>query len=265
MTNKLLIAVCVILLPVAVIGSYRFAKTQTPKPSPSAYDTLVDSQGQPVSVDPLNPNSKAEVVIDGPTEAKVGQLVRFDLSKSSGTMFKWKVIPSTTNFESYEGGRKAVFSADAPGEYTFVVACSLNGTVDVKTHTLKVGTGPAPPPVPTPTPGPNSVLASKILSWADAVNSVSKKQEAAKLGASFNSVADQIVPGQLTTPEEIITKTAESNRAALGTSLAAWVPCLTSLQAEMKSRADAGTLVTAEQHKAMWKEIASALRTYSST
>ncbi len=261
------------LLPIAIIGSYRFAKMQVPQPKPAAYDTLVDNQPQPVNPDPLNPNSKAEVIIDAPTEAKVGQLVRFDLSKSSGAMFKWKGIPTSTNFEVFNGGRQACFSAEIPGEYVFVVACALNNTVDVKTHTVKVGgvvvppTPPPPAPVPpTPPapvpPGPTSTVAAKIMAWADAVPTTTKKAEALKLATSFDTVSSMIVGNGLSAPEDIIAKTAELNRTALGTSLAAWVPFLTNLQTEMKTRAEAGTLANAEQHAQLWKEIAAALKTF---
>lgn len=268
MFNKALIGVCIILLPIAIMGSYRFAKTQMAKPKPNTYDTLVDNQPQPVTPDPLNPNSKAEVLIDAPITAKCGQLVRFDLSKSSGSMFAWKVIPTSTNFEVYESGRKAVFSAEASGDYTFIVAAALNGTVDVKTHTVKVGTVTPPPTPPQPPPPPpvtpTSTVAAKITAWADAVTTPTKKAESLKLATSFDTVSAMIVAKSLTTPEDIIAKTAELNRSAMGTSLPAWVPFLTNLQTEMKTRAEAGTLTTVEQHSQLWREIANALKSYGS-
>ena len=265
MFNKVLVGAMILVLPIAIIGSYKLAKSQIPTAAPSSYDNLVDNnQPKPVATDPLNPNSKAEVIIDAPKEAKVGQLVRFDLTKSSGTMFMWKVLPSTTNFEVYEGGRKAVFSTDVAGDYTFIIAVALNGSVDVKTHTIKVGNGAAPVVVPpTPLPIPTSTLAAKVTSWADAVASSTKKSEAVKLADSFLTVANLIkAPGGLSTPEEIIAKTAATNRTALGAQISAWVPFLTNLQAEMKTRSETGLLVTAEQHAAMWIEISIALRTY---
>ena len=272
--NKALIGVLVVLLPIAIIGSYQMAKTSAHKSKTDIY-VLVDGQSTPVvNPDPLNPNSKAEIIVEVASEAKVGQLVRFDLSKSSGSQFKWKVLPSTTNFEIYEGGRKAVFSADAIGDYTFVVACALNGTVDVKTVILKVVSsipGPTPTPTPTPTPNPTppipvpptptSTIGAKIAAWAGDVTAATKKADAIKLAVSFDTVAASIgTPSGPSTPEEIVAKTAASNRVALGTTLSAWVPFLTNLQAELKARAEAGTLVTPEQHAATWKDIANALR-----
>lgn len=262
MRNKLLIIVCVLLLPVSVIGAFALGKNKIPQPKPSAYDTLVDNQPAQVAVDPLNPQSKAEVIIEAPTEAKIGQMVRFDVSKSSGTMFKWRVIPTTTNFETYEGGKKACFSSETPGEYTFVVACALNGSVDVKTHTLKItGNDPTPPtPTPTPPPSPTSTLNAKIKSWITEVNSPTKKAEALKLAGNFSDVAAKIDAGTLTTPEDIITKLADSDRTILGTQLSAWVPFLTDLQNEMKNRSAAGVLTTPAQHSDLLKEIAQGLK-----
>jgi hypothetical protein len=261
MRNKLLIIVCVLLLPVSVIGAFSLGKNKIPQPKPSAYDTLVDQPTQ-VAPDPLNPQSKAEVIIDAPIEAKVGQMVRFDVSKSSGSMYKWKVIPSTTNFETYENGRKACFSSETPGEYTFVVACALNGSVDVKTHTLKItGDTPVPPiPTPTPPPSPTSTLNAKIKSWMTEVNSPTKKVEALKLSAGFSDIATKIDAGTLTTPEDIIAKLADSDRTILGTQLSAWVPFLTNLQNEMKNRSAAGVLTTPAQHSDLLKEIAQGLK-----
>jgi hypothetical protein len=100
------------------------------------------------------------------------------------------------------------------------------------------------------------------MAWADAVPTTTKKAEALKLATSFDTVSSMIAGNGLTTPEDIIAKTAELNRTALGTSLAAWVPFLTNLQAEMKTRAEAGTLASAEQHGQLWKEIAQALKVF---
>jgi hypothetical protein len=261
-TNKILIGVLVVLIPIAVLGSFTLGKVRQAKPAVSAYDTLVEGPAAVLTQDPLNPNSKAEVVIDAPAEARIGQLVRFDLSKSSGTQFKWKSIPTNTNFEIFDGGKKACFSAEVDGVYTFVVACALNNTVDVKTHTIKVGSNPAPAPNPEPAPSPNGTLSAKVKIWAGAVTTGTRKAEALKLAAGLDSVSAMIAAGTLTTPEDIVGKTAETNRTALGTQISAWVPFLTNVQAEMKQRAAAGELTTPEQHSAMWQEISKALKEF---
>jgi len=262
MINKFLVGVMVLVLPIAIIGSYKLAKSQLPIAQPGVY-VLVDNKIPSTPVDPLNPQTCAEIIVDVVKEGKVGQLIRFDLSKSSGSMFKWKVIPTSQNLEIYESGRKAVFSADTPGEYTFIIAAALKDTVDVKTVIVKIGNESTPTPIIVTPVIPSSPLAAKITSWADMVNSPTKKTEAVKLADSFLSVANLIrAPGGLSTPEDIIAKTATTNRTALGSQIAVWVPFLTNLQTEMKTRSESGLLTTAEQHAIMWIEISTVLRTY---
>jgi len=227
----------------------------------TVYEKFVSHRANPSAYDNLTPgpvvNAKAEVVIEGPTEIKIGQLARFDVTKSAGKTFKWKVLPPTTNFEVYDDGRRAVFSSTTAGDFTFIVACANDNDVDVKTHIVKVGDGGE-----TPTPGPVNPatgIAGKVVELSKLVNSPNKKAESAKLAASFTGIAKQITDGQLTTAEQIIEAQATANRAALGNSLTTWVPFLTSLQKEMKTQAEAGLLVTAEQHSALWVQIATGL------
>lgn len=204
-------------------------------------------------------NAKADVVIEAPNEIKIGQLARLDVSKSAGKTFKWKVLPITTDFEVYDDGRRAVFSSGTAGDFTFIVACANDNDVDVKTYVVKVGEGGVTPgPLPGPI-NPATGMTGKVVELTRLVNSPNKKAEAGKLSAGFTSVVKQIQDGQLTTADQIIESQKIANRAAVGNSLALWVPFLESLQKEMKTQAESGLLVTPEQHAVLWKQIADGL------
>lgn len=206
-------------------------------------------------------NAKAEIIIEGPAEIKVGQLARLTVEKSNGKTFKWKVLPATDNFQVYDDGRRAVFSSPIIGEFVFIVASANDGDVDVKTLTIKVTNEGGPiGPSPTPTPvNPATGLAGKVYEWSKSVTSANKKAEAGKLAESFSNIAKQIQDEQLTTADQIIAATKTGNQAALGNVLQSWVPFLEQLQKEMKTQAEAGLLVTPEQHAIMWRQIAEGL------
>ena len=206
-------------------------------------------------------STKAEIIVEGSQKVKVGQLARLAVTKSAGKSFKWVVIPEGVDFEVYNNGQNVIFSSGTPGSFTFVVACANGNDVDVKIVVIVVGEGDVVNPV-DPVPLPTG-LAGKVTEWTKLVTSPTKKAEAAKLSASFAAVQAEIQSGRLTTAEEIIAATKTANQGALGASLAAWVPCLEKLQAEMRAQAEAGLLVTAEQHAKVWGEIAAGLATAS--
>lgn len=193
----------------------------------------------------------ARVVVDAPTKGRVGELIRFDLTKSDAAGIKWLLVPESVDFQVYENGRRAVFSARTPGEYMFIIAVANAGTVDVVTHTVKIE---GPPPKPESTS-----LTEWVPYWLYPMQL--DPAVAVKLAESFESVSDRITA--LSTPKGIIEATAEANRAALGDELDAWKPLLKKIQATLANRARANTLTTPEQHKAVWLEIAEGLRKYA--
>jgi hypothetical protein len=194
---------------------------------------------------------QAKVILEAPVKGRVGELLRFDLSKSIADSVKWRLVPDCADFESYDNGRKAVFSARAPGEYMFIVAVAKGGTVDVITHVVKIEGPPKEPTSPD--------LSLWIPYWLYSLQL--DKTEAIALAEGFEATAARITP--LSTPKGIIEATAEANRTALGASIGAWRPLLTKLQSAMKNRATQGLLATPEQHKEMWLEIAQGLRKYA--
>jgi hypothetical protein len=231
----------------------------SPTTSQSVYEGLtVATDGES---DPQDDGAK--IVIKAQTTAEIGELVRFDVSASRAEAFKWILVPESVDFEVYNDGRRATFSAREDGEYMFIVACAYESTVDVKTHIVVVGNpGPKPDDYPrVPRPDSEAALGEWVPYWC--ALTLRPEEDALKLAESFDGVAATIAAGVNTTPAEIIKATGDSNRQALGDSVEDWKPFLLSLQNEFKKRAAAGTLVSPDQHAEMWREIATGLRAYA--
>jgi hypothetical protein len=194
------------------------------------------------------PEAQAKLVLVAPSVARVGELVRFDVSESVADSFEWRLVPQTPDFEVYAGGQRAVFSARMEGDYQFIIACAKNGTVDVIYHVLHVE---GPPPMPT-----DDRLDEWIPFWFWAENL--PKSEALALADSFEAIAGRA--DELEQPIDWIKATAEANREVLGDRIDAWGPLLDKIGAALRARAENGALNTPEEHAAAWLEVAAGLR-----
>jgi len=198
--------------------------------------------------DPVVPQRpQAKIVLEAQSTARVGELVRFDVSKSEAASFKWLTVPPSQDFETYADGSRAVFSARLPGEYVFIVAAALGDTVDVVRHVVIVR---GPPPMPT-----TNALDEWIPFWAYTYNLPTNGAQ--ELAASFEEVASR---DDLENPEDWIRATSESNRAALGADLTIWKPILDKIGEVLLKMAQSGELITPEQHRVVWLQIAEGLR-----
>jgi len=207
--------------------------------------TLSQAKAQAPAPAPVKP-SEAKLVLEAPDTARIGELVRFDVSESTADSFKWLMCPASDDFLTYNEGRRAVFSARAKGEYQFIVACAKDGTVDAVTHIVKVS---GPPPQPT-----SQSLTEWIPFWAWEMNL--PDNEAKILANNFESIAER----KLAEPQDWIKATAEANRESLGASLSNWRPMLDKIQTVLQKRAEEGSLTTPDQHVETWLEIAEGLR-----
>ncbi len=228
-------------------GSPVVTPTPTPAPAPAPVD--------PAVVVPVDPNA-AKVVIDAPATAKAGDLVVFSVLKSNANSFSWKIVPETKNFLVIDGGKRAVFSGGASGDFLVIVSGAKDNTVDVKTHKITVQGSDQPP-------SPNDI-SSKVPGWADGVTSPNKRDEAMKLAQSFLSVSSTIAAGVVTSPADIVEATKRSNRDALGEAgVKLWAPFLEALNLELKSQSEAGLLTDAEAHAKAWRSVGSGLKAYA--
>jgi hypothetical protein len=193
---------------------------------------------------------EAKVVLVAPSNVRVGELVRLDVSESTAASYKWLLIPdSVTDFLTYDAGARAVFSARTAGEYRFIVAVGAkDGSVDVVTHVVMVAEPPREPAA-------DASLVEWIPYWN--WNLGLPQGECKALAASFEVIAANV--NDLDDPQEWINATAKSNREVLGNRLNAWKPMLDKIGAVLLERAQAGSLATPEDHAKMWKEIADGL------
>jgi hypothetical protein len=258
--HKLIVSGLISLAIIAVLslGGAGYFSTATQTQQAAVYSGLTES---------LQNVEEAKLVMVAPTEVRLGKLVILDVSQSTGNKFKWLVVPETEDFLVIDDGRRAVFSSGVPGEYMFIVACAVDDSVDVVRHVVRV-TGVAPP-APQPDIDPvtpeslTSALSKQVQVWCAKIQSPTRSADALKLAGAMEGVAAQINAGTLTTPYEIVSATAEANRAALGEDLSTWVPFLRSLQDAVETMANDGKLTTPAQHAVIWMEIAKGLRYFA--
>jgi len=194
-------------------------------------------------------SGEAKIVLSAHQSARIGELVRLDVSESKATSYKWLLVPSTPDFLVYDGGARAVFSARKAGEYQFIVACgAADGSVDVVTHVVRVQ---APPSEPT-----GDSFAAWIPYWNWTLDL--PKDECIAVADNFDDLADR--SATLNTPQQWIDATAQANRDALGDRIGAWAPMLDKIGEKLLKRAEAGALQTPEDHAKVWREIADGLR-----
>ena len=235
MNNRIASLACLLLLATPIL-----AQSDAPADIPVSHPAVVAA--------PLD-EAEAKIVLVAQSTARIGELVRLDVSESTADSFKWLLVPdSVTDFLTYNAGARAVFSGRMAGEHRFIVACSKDGTVDVVTHVVRVI---GPPAQPT-----SDALTERLPYWNWTLNLPA--DECMMLADSFEGVAAMAF--ELDKPSDWIKATAEANRSVLGERIGAWAPMLDRIGAVLKKRAESGALSTPEEHRNMWLEIAAGLR-----
>lgn len=186
---------------------------------------------------------QAQLTIQAPDKAKIGELVKFDVSESVADSFKWTVKPTTDDFLTFDDGARAVFSGRKAGTYQFIIACAKGGTVDVLIHTVTVE---GPPTKPT---------TNSLVEWIPYWGRDMPTDEAQALAQSFRKVTE----ANLMAPEDWIKTTAQANKVALGENIDDWKFVLDKIGQVLEKRAEDGSLSTPDEHKALWLEIARGL------
>ena len=176
-------------------------------------------------------------VIVGPTEAQVGELVILEVTKTSSC--QWKVIPDNDNYVVIDN--KIIFSAVETGEYTFICATVKNNTITLLSEKLVV--------IPYTSLVPKVSLKELVLTW---LPNNYDKVTAAKLAVSLKSVVDS----NPTTIEDLILKSAKSNRDALGPDIDLWKPFLVKFSEYCRDNLTDKSL---EEHIAVWEQVSEAL------
>ena len=215
----------------------------------------------------ISQDEGALIIIEGPTNAEIGDLVVLSVEKSNGVAFKWLVSPETKNVLVIDGGKRIVFSSGVEGTFTFHVATAKADTVDMVVHTVVIkANGPEPTPTPPqPEPTPESTMTKVLKALVAGVDSDIKKSEVLEMARNFETVSMAIANGTLETPAEVVAATAELNKKSLGDNLVIWSSFREGLSDQLKTMASDGVLSDTVSHKTVWDEIAASLREVAHT
>jgi hypothetical protein len=123
--------------------------------------------------------------------------------------------------------------------------------------------GPTPDPsVPDPVfPEGRYNLQKTAYSLAmGKVPAVTRKGSATAVAKSFESMASAVAAGAVKEVDDLLKKTAESNRAAVGANKAAWEPFFKEMQDTLYSLYEGKQMVTATDFAEAWREVAAGLK-----
>lgn len=200
--------------------------------------------------------------LTGPTAGQPGDILVIDATASTDAeFFAWSVtpqLPDKVTILPLEGGRRCLV-VSVPGTWHVFFAAGNAEGIDLVKWTVTVeGSTPDPGPKPQPLPDGRYQLAR----WAvNAAQSISDRSKADALAETFAAIAEQVERGEITSIDELQTKSTNANRAAVGTDRDLWLPWFTRLQAELKRLNGAGQMTTLADHVVAWREIATGLRT----
>lgn len=195
---------------------------------------------------------KAEFV--GQEVAEVGELVRF---LAEGELVRWECLPKTSDSDSYgTNNENYVVSFRSPGIYTVIAAIYVQNELSIHSQAVTVEGAPVivpDPIVPVPSPTVDVGLVNRVKTWV--VKYQVPRDQSLSLARNFEAVQALISDGSLTTPGQIITKTAELN-----SDLKLNEGLMAELQAYLTSQSDVGNLTTAKDHILVWSSIAKGLK-----
>lgn len=233
-----------------------------------------------------------QVSISGPTEIFEGQAAHLKaVNVPAGTAVIWDVYPEVKNDEHGNEIITTVIELRDKENVPHLIVTGISGKYSVKLRVIKgeeVSTirgtilvksrapvppnppGPNPPgpnpPGPNP-PGPQPVipdgkygLAKKAYEWANKVKSTQKVDEAQKVAGSFEGAAAAVAAGAIKDINGLLSTTTQTNRESLGASAPMWADWMSELNRELSSLFDSKKLVTLEDHRVAWLEIATGLK-----
>lgn len=197
-----------------------------------------------------------QVTVASPREVVVGELVKLI---ADGKLVKWKCFPFNPDCEVYgESGEKFAISFRKPGQYRIVFAIYNRGNLEIKDIEITV-VDKQPTVVIDDDPVVPQPLTQNVLLWCQEFGI--DKGICKSLSENFAAVAKEIKIGQLTTADEVITRTAELN-SSLDLSTAEGV--LAKIQTYLINASDEGSLDSMESHATVWMAISEGFQVYAS-
>lgn len=262
-------AVTAVCTPVSVVSAREGVKTVTP-----------------VHVDADDTYQVPETAIVAPTKAvKRGKNIvlgikPFDKPKGLFSYtYVWIISPSVDDWFSWPDNTQGSFGSGVTGDPTHfeitLVANYLYVDGEGKNPVLKTvkcmsvveinDPNPSPTP-PNPTPGPNppdptpdpspDLPAGKYglttFTYKAVKGNHFPAEEAKVMAGTLRALVSQIGAGAITSKAQLVQKTAEQNRAALGANLERWIPFLDALASEMNKL----KIASLDDCKAAYQEVA---------
>lgn len=210
-------------------------------------------------------HAQLTATVNGPTTAKVGEIIELRADAATGSV-AWGLVQGVP-YKVYENGTVLVFAAPTAGRYeaiVFIAVATADGKVLLtnQRHVIQVGGGPSPPepsppgpPTPPPTPAPFAELTALAKSTAPAANRDDVR-------ANFRLVATMVVAGTVPSWEQLVSETAQRNRAVVGDATQAdnpWNPFFSGIGKRLAELRTAGKLSDKSQWTAAWNAIAEGL------
>lgn len=239
--------------------------------------------------------AQPDPLIDGPTEARPGDIVLLDASESDATHFAWAVDLSGVNVPEEGGADLSEFAemlraqgfdvsepptddgrpaylvlgergnrlqlSSYPGVYRVTMACSDETGVAMTTHSVTVEGGVPPDPDPDPDPDPPEPLTEFSRHVRDAVRRAGGDAEEWRNLADLYELLALSSPALDVTVEEFVEVVRESSRKLLSENLTAWEGVVSDVVGpHLNSLRDAGRLETVADHVEPFKQIAKGIR-----
>lgn len=183
------------------------------------------------------------LIIRAPETCRIGEMVTIDVTSSTADNFEWLVIPETKNFRVITNNQEALFSAESPGTFVFIIAAIRDGSLlPMGKISITVVPGTKPP-----------LVTDFIIKVKDWLPPNADPMILEKLARSFERVASA---GHKDVAD-LVKTTALSNRAILGAQLPQYKTFLVAFSAHLKANL---TEATIDDHIELWFSLAAALR-----
>lgn len=208
--------------------------------------------------------------ITGPEKIKIGHrcvLKVVDLEDGKRGWVPMNLSNGAEIFTFDKGTTLVFFTGNKSGTYTFLFGYCEDDEEEIEylVHELTVeGTTVLPPPLP-PTPPveppkpppapPGEQFGLITLAKNLAIANGNGPPESVSLAAAYRAIAAQSHKDV----QSMVSAQKEMNRALLGSNISKWVNWFTALAKSLGSLQKAGKLITLEQNKAAWREIATGL------
>jgi hypothetical protein len=231
-----------------IVPAQKILGAETPVP----LGELVDLSVSPIKDPPKNfvSYSIAWKVFDGDKEKRVREY-------QDGIFFGAGVVPKR-------------MTALVAVTYLYVVK-EGDKVIEVATKTVIISSpviigediAPSPDPVAPEPSFPEARYNLNKKSYSIAMSKVPaaiRKGSATAVAKSFESIASAVAAGAIMEVDDLLKKTAESNRAAVGANKAAWEPFFKEMQDTLYSLYESKQMVTASDFAEAWREVATGLK-----